>query len=108
MACWYRITVPAGETVELRLRLARAETTQPFPDLGPRFERVLSDRERDADAFYAPLRTDGTTDEEAAGMRRCFASLVWSQQFCHYVVERSLDGDAAQPPPPTALRRGRN
>jgi len=108
MACWYRITVPAGETVELRLRLARAETTQPFPDLGPRFERVLIDREREADAFYAPLRTDGTTDEEAAVMRRGFAGLVWSQQFYHYDVERWLDGDAAQPTPPTARRRGRN
>jgi hypothetical protein len=94
--------------LELRLRLARAETTQPFPDLGPRFERVLIDREREADAFYARFRTPGTTDEEAAVMRRGFAGLVWSQQFYHYDVERWLDGDAAQPTPPTARRRGRN
>src|SRR5947209_8439060 len=108
MACWYRITVPAGETAELRLRLARVVTTQALPDLGAHFERVLIDREREADDFYAPLRSDGTTDEEAAVMRRGFAGLVWSQQFYHYDVETWLDGDAAQPRPPAARRRGRN
>ena len=108
MACWYRITVAAGETVELRLRLARAEATQPLPDLGAAFEHVLIDREREADAFYAPLRADGMSDDEAAVMRRGFAGLVWSQQFYHYDVERWLEGDPAQPRPPTARRHGRN
>src|SRR5438309_7974857 len=41
-------------------------------------------------------------------MRRAFAGLLWSQQFYHYDVESWLDGDAAQPTPPTARRRGRN
>jgi len=108
MACWYRITVPGGGTVELRLRLARGDATQPPPDVAARFERVLIDREREADAFYARFRTDGTTDEEASVMRRAFAGLIWSQQYYHYDVEHWLDGDAAQPPPPAARRRGRN
>jgi hypothetical protein len=107
-ACWYRITVSAGETVELRLRLVRGAATRALPDLGARFERALIDREREADVFYARFRTDGTTEEEAAVMRRAFAGLVWSQQYYHYDVERWLDGDAAQPPPPAARRRGRN
>ena len=87
MAFWYRITVSPGETVELRLRLARTETMQALPDVGARFERVLIDRQREADAFYVPLRTEGTTDEEAAVTRRAFAGLVWSQQF--YQKERT-------------------
>ena len=43
------------------------------PDLGQSFERVLIDRAREADQFYADLRTDDTTDEEAAVMKgaRC-------------------------------------
>src|SRR5262249_23761953 len=88
MAFWYRITVPPRESVELRLRLARAETSAAVPDLGASFERVLVDREREADVFYARFRAAGTTDEEAAVMRRAFAGLVWSQQFYHYDVER--------------------
>jgi hypothetical protein len=108
MASWYRITVSGGETVELRLRLARGDATQPLPDLDRRFEAVLLDREQEADAFYARFRTDGTTDEEASVMRRAFAGLIWSQQYYHYDVERWLEGDAAQPPPPAARRRGRN
>jgi len=41
-------------------------------------------------------------------MRRAFAGLIWSQQYYHYDVERWLDGDATQPPPPAEHRRGRN
>src|SRR6266404_3854876 len=93
VACWYQITVPAGEAVEVRLRLTRVEATPSWrdsqampspPDLAQRFERVLIDREREADQFYADLRTDDTTDEEAAVMRRAFAGLIWSQQYYHY------------------------
>ena len=52
MACWYRLTVAPGETVELRLRLARDEAGT-LPDLGEDFERTMAEREREADEFYA-------------------------------------------------------
>ena len=33
-------------------------------------------------------------------MRQAFAGLLWTKQFYHYDVQRWLDGDPAQPPPP--------
>ncbi len=33
---------------------------------------------------------------------------MWGKQFFHYDVERWLDGDPAQPPPPAERRHGRN
>jgi hypothetical protein len=108
MACWYRLPIEPGATVELMLRLSRTSDPPRSPDLGEDFQRTLADRERDADAFYAALRPKGATDDEANVMRQAFAGMVWSQQFYHYDVERWLDGDPAQPPPPAARSKGRN
>ena len=33
-------------------------------------------------------------------MRQAFAGMLWCKQFYHYDVERWLDGDPTQPPPP--------
>jgi len=109
LACWYRLAVGAGQSVELRLRLARADAAATSQlELGAAFESTLALREREADEFYAALRPAGASDEEAAVMRRAFAGMVWSQQFYHYDVERWLAGDPGQPPPPAARRSGRN
>jgi hypothetical protein len=107
MACWYRMTVAANETVELRLRLARDAANIPL-GLGLDYERTFADRLREANDYHASFRPDGTTDEEAALMRQAFAGMVWSQQFYHYDVARWLDGDPSQPPPPEARKSGRN
>ena len=107
LACWYRVQVAAGATVELRIRLARADADGPL-DLGAGFERTLADREGEADAYYATLRPAGTPDDAFAVMRQAYAGMVFSQQFYHYDVERWLDGDPAQPPPPPGRKAGRN
>ena len=106
MACWYRLAVAPGATVELRLRLARDDGTA--PDLGTAFERTLADRAREADEYYATLRPADASDDEHAVMRQALAGMVWSQQFYHYDVARWLDGDPAQPAPPAARQAGRN
>ena len=106
VACWYRIAVAAGSTVELRLRLLRDDSNAAL-DLGAGFERTLADRETEADAYYQTLRPAGASDEEAAVMRQAFAGMVWSQQFYHYDVDRWLDGDPRVPPPPQR-KTGRN
>jgi hypothetical protein len=107
MACWYRLSVAPGDTVEIRLRLA-CEDAGAALDLGADFERTLAQRERESDEFYASLRPEGASDDEAAVMRQAFAGLVWSHQFYHYDVALWLDGDPAQPPPPAARKSGRN
>ena len=104
LACWYRVTVAPGATVELRLRLARESKG----DLGADFERTLAEREREADEYYAALTPAGTSADEARVMRQAYAGLVWSQQYYHLNVARWLDGDPGQPPPPESRKTGRN
>jgi hypothetical protein len=99
----YRLTVPAGEIAEIRLRFTDGEE-----DLGAGWERVLAEREREADEYYRSLTPPGATWEEAMVMRRAFAGMLWCKQYYHYDVERWLEGDPAQPAPPPERLTGRN
>ena len=102
-AARYPLTVAAGATAELRLRLA------PGPgELGDGFERVMREREAEADRFYAALTPAGAGADEARVMRQAFAGMLWSKQFYHYDVRTWLAGDPAQPAPPPQRRQGRN
>jgi len=106
-ACWYRLAVVPGETVELRLRLTR-DGASGAVDLDAGFERTLTDREREADEFFRTLQAEGVSEDESFVMRQAFAGTIWSQQFYHYDLARWLDGDPAQPPPPAARKSARN
>ena len=99
----YQLTVPGGGSAEVRLRLSASGT-----GIDTAWDRVLRDREADADAFYAVLTPRGTPPEEAAVMRQAFAGMLWSKQFFHYDVDRWLKGDPSGPPPPEGRRHGRN
>ncbi len=105
-AIHHTVTVPAGQSRELRLRLVRGDV--PRPDLTDTFGVVARTRKAEADAFFAALTPDGTGPDEARVLRQAVAGLMWGKQFFHYDVERWLDGDPAGPPPPDGRRTGRN
>jgi hypothetical protein len=111
-AFWYQVTVPAGQTVELRVRLrpaaakaASGATAVPF---GTQFDRVMTARRADADEFYDELTPRDATADEAMVMRQAFSGMLWSKQLFYYDVKRWLDGDPTQPTPPPERLTGRN
>jgi Mannosylglycerate hydrolase MGH1-like glycoside hydrolase domain len=103
-AAHYVRQVPAGGSVEIRLRLANNSPARPFAD----FSRVFDDRRREADEYYAALQTGIAEADARLVQRQALAGMIWSKQFFHYDVPEWLDGDPAQPPPPLERRRGRN
>jgi hypothetical protein len=107
-AFWYQLTVPSGQTAELRLRLRPASAPAPADPLGAGFDQVIAARRDEADEFYAALTPPGASADEALVMRQAFAGLLWSKQFYYYNVARWLDGDPAQPAPPAQRLTGRN
>jgi hypothetical protein len=108
-AFWYKLEVPAGATVQLRLRLRPGKASSKAPAaLGGQFERVMSARRAEADKFYGELTPKRASEDEAAVMRQAFSGMLWSKQFYNYDVARWLDGDPTQPPPPAARHSGRN
>jgi hypothetical protein len=93
--------VPAQGSVEVRLRLCRQPVSLPFRD----FDAILEQRKAEADSFYARVQA-GLEDADArAVQRQAFAGLIWSKQFYYYDVPQWLQGDPAQPPPPTSAAR---
>jgi mannosylglycerate hydrolase MGH1-like protein len=108
-AAWYQVSVPAGGTVELRLRLRPAGVgPEPTTALGADFTLVATERRAEADEFYAELTPAAASADEAAVMRQAFSGMLWCKQFYYYNVARWLDGDPGQPPPPENRRLGRN
>jgi hypothetical protein len=103
-AFWYQLTVAAGATVDLRLRLRPLGGASSWAD----FDQVVHQRQAEADEFYAELTPPGASADEALVMRQAFAGMLWSKQLYYYDVARWLDGDPTQPTPPASRLTGRN
>jgi hypothetical protein len=100
-AIWTQLLLASGERAQIELVLAARPMASPFE----RSEAVFADRETEADEFYRELLHLADGDDQNI-MRQALAGMIWSKQFFHYDVERSLKGDR-HPPPETRLR-GRN
>ena len=101
----YRVTVAAGASATLRLRLSDLSPgTQPFAD----FDQIFDDRLREADEFFATVIPPSLSSDEQLVTRQALAGVLWSKQFYHYVVRQWLQGDPAQPAPPPERGGGRN
>ncbi|MGH9789074.1 MAG: MGH1-like glycoside hydrolase domain-containing protein, partial [Candidatus Acidiferrales bacterium] len=102
----YRLTVPAGGSVTLRLRLTDRTSNEKM--FGPEFDKVFTERLGEADEFYAKRVGRCTSPDAIQVQRQAFAGMLWSKQFFHYDVRRWLEGDPGQQPPPAGRKHGRN
>jgi hypothetical protein len=103
-AAHYRMNVPARGQVRCRVRLAAAPLQSPFQT----FDQLSSQRQHEADAFYADLQAEITDPDARNVQRQAFAGMIWSKQFYYYDVPEWLTGDPAQPAPPRERRLARN
>ena len=107
-AFWYQLSVPAGETVEVRLRLSQQSPQS--ATFGPGFDQVLADRKREADEFYDTVIHAGLSPADRHVARRAYAGLLWGKQLYRYNVEEWLEGDPTETPAPDTRKGpgGRN
>jgi Glycosyl hydrolase family 63 C-terminal domain len=105
-AAHYRLSVGAGETVSVRMRLA--DSYFAGESAFDNFDLTFALREWEADGFYAAVISQHLSTDEQNVMRQGFAGMLWSKQFYHYVVKDWLRGDPGHPPPPEERRKGRN
>ncbi len=104
-ASWHQVTVPAGGSSVVMVRLAAADHEDPFLDAADVVER----RRAEADDFYRALLPPNVPDEDARIHREACAGLIWTKQLYYYDVEQWLDGDPAGPRPSphrAAIRNG--
>lgn len=97
VAAHYLLTLDAGETQTIQLRLTDVAPQQSGEPFGEEFDTTFEQRRQEADAFYQWLGRLPEGDRPI--QRQAFAGLLWTKQFYHYVIEDWLDGDPAQPQP---------
>ena len=109
-ALHYQRTLAPGEkwTIDLRLVSAGELPAEGVSVSGKAFNAVFEARIKEADEFYDGLAPDSLDADAKSIQRQAFAGMLWNKQYYHYVVERWLDGDPGQPPPPAARLTGRN
>jgi len=105
-AVHYVLTVGAGETASLRLRLS--DVDEPAASLGAAFDWTMTQRLEEANAFYQRVTPFALPAELRNIQRQAFAGMLWNKQYYHYTVREWLHGDPAGPPPPERRRHGRN
>jgi hypothetical protein len=105
-AVHYRLTVGAGETSVVRMRLAHSDFSG--KNAFEYFDKILALRQHEADEFYCTVIPQDLSSDAQNVMRQGFAGMLWSKQFYHYVIKDWLEGDPGNLPPPQERRKGRN
>ncbi len=100
----YNLSIAAGKSNTITLRLSAKYLVDPFQDFDALFEKRL----QEANAFYASVQTGIDDDDKKNIQRQAIAGMLWSKQFYFYDVSEWLKGDPAQPPPPEQREHGRN
>ena len=133
MAAYYSLTIEAGQSATVKLRLtdmeplsgmdpdssmvgiitspghADRETGVPGTnDFGRGFDAMFAARVKEADEFYTSRVPPELSADAKNVMRQSYAGMLWSKQFYHYDVQSWLDGDPAGPAPPPQRKKGRN
>ncbi len=103
-AAHFQAVIPPGQSAAVQIRFTNAANPAPFSD----FAAIFSQRQAEADEFYAAIQPPRLSDDERSVQRQAWAGLMWSKQFYHYAVDLWLKGDPAFPPPPDSRRYGRN
>ena len=105
-AAHYHLTIEPGKSAEILLRFTTAAPAAGM--LGDPFTGVFEQRVAEADEYYRTVVPDGLTDDSKSVMRQALAGMLWSKQYYHYDVRTWLEGDPAQPAPPSGRWQGRN
>jgi hypothetical protein len=98
------VNVPAGGSVMFRLRL----TNQAKPALLADVDRVVAERRKEADAFYATVHPPGTSEDERRVQRQALAGMLWTKQAYLFDVNTWLEGDDPTRPPAESRKGLRN
>ena len=100
-AAHHLLTVPAGESRIVRLRLSDvapgAVGGTRHEVFGAEFEAVLLARRREADEFYAAVIPPSLDADAANVMRQAIAGMLWSKQFYFYDVDQWLTERGSDP-----------
>jgi hypothetical protein len=100
----YGYNIAPGKAAVLRLRL----TSSPEKHSLSKVDSVIRLRKQEADEFYETVHPRNATPDERLIQRQALAGMLWNKQVYLFDVQRWLEGDNPDCPPPEARKRNRN
>ena len=101
----YNLTIPAGETKSIYLRLGDVLIDAPF---SKGYESIFKHRKQEADEFYDDVLPDSLNDDLRNIQRQALAGLLWSKQYYHYDIEKWISTSDKIAPLTEQRKKGRN
>jgi hypothetical protein len=92
----YQVSVGAGQTATIRLRLsdiAPDSVGDPFRG----FAETMQTRQREADEFYRAITPESVSKDEALVMRQALAGMLWTKQYFFFDVDKWLTEHGLDP-----------
>ncbi|MCU0377452.1 MAG: hypothetical protein MUC78_04265 [Bacteroidales bacterium] len=93
----YQLTVGAGETSVVRLRLTKKSEENNADPFGDNFDALFDKRINEADSFYRSVTPPAVSADEANVMRQALAGMLWSKQFFFFDGDNWLDEHNSNP-----------
>jgi hypothetical protein len=108
----YSLTVPAGKSKTIRLRLNEMQPGALAKNgngaFGDAFDQTLNARRTEADDFYASITPAALTEDQGRVIRQAMAGMMWSKQFYYYDLNRWLGERGCDPFQPSRKQATRN
>src|ERR1700733_552300 len=95
-AAHYQLTLGAGETSTIRLRLTDLAPEAPGDPFN-NFDVTLQTRLGETDAFYKSITPDRTGEDEALILRQALAGMLWTKQYFFFDVSKWLEEHGVNP-----------
>ncbi len=97
VAAHYQVTIGAGQTSVIRVRLASSLLDHKGQPFGKAFDQLFADRLREADEFYHSVTPASVSKDAASVMRQALAGMLWSKQFFFFDGDNWLDEHRSNP-----------
>ena len=96
-AAHYQVTIGAGKTSVIRLRLTKKPDESKGAPFGKSFDAIVENRLSEADDFYKSITPSAVNADEANVMRQALAGMLWSKQFFFFDGDNWLDEHNSNP-----------
>jgi hypothetical protein len=96
-AAHYFLTVGAGVSAVIKLRLSTAAITTKGDYFGKGFDEIFAARLGEADEFYRSLTPPSVGADEANVMRQALGGMLWTKQYYYFDADQWLEEHRAHP-----------
>jgi hypothetical protein len=97
VAAHYRMSIKAGQTSEIRVRISNRSQKATGEPFGKQFDEVFAERLREADEFYKSVTPSSINKDATNVMRQAIAGMLWSKQYFFFDGNSWLDEHNSNP-----------